>query len=595
MSNTNFTIKMVIRENSVMPEGYIPHVFNVNSDDPEAKCPVSGEDFNKLFPGMAYATLDGYIDDPDNIFDKATTTGQVAFEQDYRSLTPVEKYYYAKFCMALIADKTGKHEALSKTAAQEAAEHQQALKNLELFDEANGLTDGTRPMSKNKRFLDHLTGKDTNPTPSPMYAYKDLDGNTILSDLKGQLTEIKKSSPIRRCTTSHQWKKMAGPSTIGFDYTKLIETLNNARRELKRLSPEEATKHEFIGATILHQVNAHHCFTDAVTLEKFLSFQFVAGDMSQLSYLQFHPQGAAAFQLGEVYHHVEALRIMGTILYVVYGDPWKNIFAPLIERIQHGDLNNLVSTTATKMEHTLLVDLITEALIEASRIVRSEEPRLLDYEDLIPKNTPRGLVADLTKVLTAIPNMADPTTLSNRLVLFQAHNEYQSLSEEIAKAQGKDSNKRKAGGPPDDGPRPKRDATARPRDKTKDTTAKAEKDLCLKSIFVQWRGPKIFNDKNTPGHQACLDPKTCTRVHQPFKQMAKSDLQAALAQGPTIFGADNWEAKNYAERLLADNSNSKFSCPYFPDGTPRTPDKVAEIRAKRGNRTPASRKPNGDN
>ena len=594
MSN-NFTIKMVIRENSMMPEGYIPQVFTVDYKNPEAKCPVSGEDFNKFFPAMAYGTLEGYLADIYNIFDKTATTGQVAFEQDYRSLDPLQKYYYAKFCQALIADKADKQDALAKAEAQEAAEHQQALKNLELLDEVNGLTEGTQPMPKTKRFFDHLTGKDTTPTPSPMYSYKDLDGNTILSDLKGQWTEIKKSSPIRRCVNALQWRKMAGSSTIGFDQTKLLENLNNARRELKKLSPEEASKHGFVGATILHQVNTHHCFTDAVTLEKFLSFQFVAGDMSQLSYLQFHPQGAAAFQLGEVYHHVEALRIMGTILYVVYGDPWKNIFAPLIERIQHGDLNNLVSTTATKMEHTLLVDLITEALIEASRIVRSEEPRLLDYEDLIPKNTPRGLVADITKVLDAIPNMADPTALSNRLVLFQAHNDYQSLSEEIAKAQGKDRNKRKAGGPSDDGPRPKRDATAKPRDRMKDATAKPEKDLCLNSIFVQWRGPKIFNDKNTPGHQACLDPKTCTRIHQPFKQMAKSDLQAAFAQGPAIFGAANWEAKNYADRLLADNSNSKFSCPYFPDGTPRTPDKVAEIRAKRGNKTQASRKPNGDN
>ena len=164
------------------------------------------------------------------------------------------------------------------------------------------------------------------------------------------------------------------------------------------------------------------------------------------------------------------------------------------------------------------------------------------------------------------------------------------LTDEIAKAQGKDrTTKRKATVSSEDGPRPKRDTT------TTKSTVKAEKDLCLKSIFVQWRGPKIFNDKNTPGHQACLDSKTCTKIHQPFKQMAKSDLQAAFAQGPTIFGADNWEAKNYAERLLADNSNSKFSCPYFPDGTPRTSDKVAEIRAKRGLKTQTSRKANGDN
>jgi len=146
MSN-NFTIKMVIRENGVMPDGYIPHVFTVDHKVPEAKCPISGDDFNKLFPAMAYATLDGYLTDPYNIFDKTTTTGQVAFEQDYRSLDPLQKYYYAKFCMALIANKAKVEEDLSKTAAQEAAEHQQALKNLELFDEDNGQTEGTQPMS----------------------------------------------------------------------------------------------------------------------------------------------------------------------------------------------------------------------------------------------------------------------------------------------------------------------------------------------------------------------------------------------------------------------------------------------------------------
>ena len=59
-------------------------------------------------------------------------------------------------------------------------------------------------------------------------------------------------------------------------------------------------------------------------------------------------------------------------------------------------------------------------------------------------------------------------------------------------------NQAQATAPSEDGPRPKQDG--RPREKTKDATAKPEKDLCLNSIFVQWRGPKIFNDKNTPGH-----------------------------------------------------------------------------------------------
>ena len=577
--STNLTIKMIIRENHTVPAGYVPQEFHVNSAVPEAPCQVTGQAFNHHFPGMTYAIVENYDKDERKVFDHTATTGQNAFENDYRSLPALEQYYYAKFCQAYIADNFAKHQAQEEEKLKEAAAHQEALKTLELFEEAIGT----------KRLSDHLAGKDT-PTPSPMYAYKDLDGNTILSDLKGQRNEISLSGHFRRCVNKQQWQQMSKVGNISFDITKLVETLHKTRREQKRQSAEEAAKSKFVGAAILHQIEHHPCFTNQAMFERLLSFHFIAGDMSHLSYLHFHPQGAAAFRIGEVYNHVEALRIMGTFLYVAYGEPWKNLFAPLIERIQHGDLNSLVSTTATKTEHTLLVDFITDALIKASAIVRSEEPRICDYGDAIPKNTPQGLVADIAQVLEAIPCVADPITLSNRLVLFQTQNDLQNLTDEIAKAQGKDrTTKRKATVSSEDGPRPKRDTT------TTKSTVKAEKDLCLKSIFVQWRGPKIFNDKNTPGHQACLDPKKCTRIHQPFKQMAKSDLQAAFAQGPTIFGADNWEAKNYAERLLADNSNSKFSCPYFPDGTPRTSDKVAEIRAKRGLKTQASRKANGDN
>ena len=83
---------MIIRENHTAPDGYVPQEFNVNSEDPEAPCQVTGQAFNHHFPGMTYAIVENYDKDVRKVFDHTVTTGPNALENDYRAMPPLEQY-----------------------------------------------------------------------------------------------------------------------------------------------------------------------------------------------------------------------------------------------------------------------------------------------------------------------------------------------------------------------------------------------------------------------------------------------------------------------------------------------------------------------
>ena len=585
-TNTTYSIKMIIRANKAPPAGYVPKQYQVDSADPEADN-ADGSPFNADFPRMVYGTMDKYQEDPQKVF-SGPAEAIAAFSNDYEALDPLEKYYYAKWLFALLADINTKQQALEDLEAQEEEEHRQALEAAERHEARLAARAGG---AKKIRADIPRQGKATTTSTPPQFTYTDIDGHAIQCDLKSQQSAMDSSNPIRRVVGSGRFSKFTEPTNkLVFSHKKLLETFRLKNRSLCKLPTAERDQDEWYSASLLHLVADHQVFKDPTALEKLLSFHFIPGEIADFSYLQFHTRGAAHFRIDNPYDHIDALRNTANILYVVAGEPWKGIFNPTIDRIQYGDLNHLLKSASTFEEHALLTDAITEAFNNAGAIIRSEDSRIPTGDDPSNKNTPTGVADDVAQVFAKIPRMDDPTAVQAAVLHFKNHGELKHLTDELAKLKiNAPIKKRPKPSSPsdDDSSRDTKPNKKKPAKKTKESKAPPPQPRplnnthCLNNLVLQWKGDGLFKNGNVrDGETPCTDPTQCGKKHVGWKKISAEELLAALTQGPDLFGQQNWQSRRYEHRLTRDHATDGYEHACKIDGTPRTTKPETQTKPK---------------
>ena len=580
MSTTTnaYSIKMIIRENKTPPTGYTPKNYQVDSDNAEADNPDKTP-FNRDFPRMIYGTPETYQADPRKVF-PGPTEAVAAFNQDYDALDPLEKYYYSKWLYAYLADLHKKQQEQDEIEAREEEEHRKALEIADFHEER--LSAQASGSTKKRRADASRQGNPSTTTQPHQIPYTDIDGHTIICDKKSQQGAMDNSNPLRRVMGMMRYIKFtdsANKTTLSSK--KMYETLRIKNRTLSRASPSDRDGDDWRSTTLLHLIADHPAFKDPIALEKLLSFRFSPGAVAEFSYLQFHNKGAANFSISNPYHHIEALRNIATILYVVAGEPWKGIFNPTIDRIQYGDLNHLLKNTSSPEEHALLTDLITEAFNNAGAVVRSEETRIPTASDPSNKNTPEGVVADIAKAFADIPKMDDPAAVQAAILTFKNNGEFKRLIDELTLLKVKAPIKKRPKTPTtdDDSSRENKPAKKKLDSKAKEnpkTTPKQPKSTpgshCLSNLMLQWKGDGLFKNGNVrEGETPCTDTTKCGKKHVGWKKIAADDLRATFTQGPDLFGQQNWQLRHYEHRLARDHATEGFEHACKIDGTPRTP------------------------
>ena len=528
------------------------HPWAVDSRNPTANRP-DGKLWNYDFPDMKDL-------DPEICFQRVSASGgsRADADDEWRSQvdacskTPMEGAAFENFQTALLCHEIGLNEE-KILAEDEALKRKRTLEALKLEAasrrerQARGETAEMRALeaaatAKRLAATVAATGPPTTPpignTPGiirhgnsagnvilssgNMKIYFTVDGTEVLTDKKEANAIIGNNLSLYRTVEPSLLKRMMDYSNVHWSVDSALLIVWEDRQVMEDKALTLQTDPHYALA-FLAEVEGNPGFIDRIKLERLLRVQFRLTEGDQLHYLMFYPYVNIEGKIHDRKAHIECLDAIQKIWWIFFGDEWKFILRPLIDRLTEGDLVPIfrvsVHLETVQEVHYLVTHQIQLAFCMVASILRKNEPRL---KCATPAEAKAVLIAEIQGIFerTVAPG-SNHWANASRILEFKSSGKLgatMTLVQALKKKQVSTptgAKKRRVVGE-EDTPSEKRQKLPK------------EANVCLRNIMLQFFGKQDgLGDICNPG---------CAFSHTPVGQFNQATFDKAMRNGTSIFG-----------------------------------------------------------